>query len=165
LPCAAVWDSEIFSLLQKLGVSADLIGHSVSEYAKGKGAKKFTMIGLNGEKLSLTNRTLLGLARALLSSVDLLLMSNVLDLLGPVQATKAMAVLRELTSRRCLSVLATEAATVPMHLRKKKTVIFSTKLAEIEVKADHWMYLSDDVREDAAAAEGPPVESTAVSTF
>mgnify|MGYP006879045614 CR=1 FL=1 len=85
-PDPAVLDEEIFALLKMLGVSEGLIGSSATEYALGSGAKKWTLIGLNGEKLSLTNRTLLGLARALLSSVDLLLMSNVLDLLGPHQA-------------------------------------------------------------------------------
>ena len=82
-PDPAALDREIFALLHLLGVSGDLIGASVEEYAGGPHPKKWTLIGLNGEKLSLTNRALLSLARALLSSVDLLLISNVLDLLGP----------------------------------------------------------------------------------
>jgi hypothetical protein len=60
-----------------------LIGATPEEFANGPNAKKYTMIGLNGTRLSQTNMALLNIARALLSSVDLLLISNVLDQLGP----------------------------------------------------------------------------------
>jgi hypothetical protein len=143
-PDPAVWDIEIFNLLQLLEVPEDLIGKNAAEFSHGIDAKKYTLIGLNGDRLSTTNRTLLSIARALLSSVDLLLMSNVLDLLGLEHSKKVFAVLRELCEKRALSVLATEAALMPTYLRKKKTVIFSTKLAELEGMADNWMHIGAD---------------------
>ena len=136
-----MWDTEIYELLKLLGVSEDLIGKSAEEFCLGPHAMKYTIIGLNGERLSMTNRALLSVARALLSSVDLLLISNMLDLLGPAQAKNVFTLLSEFCKDRALSVLATEAATTPMHLRKKKTVIFSTKLAELESLADNWMFI------------------------
>jgi len=143
-PDPAVWDVEIFNLLQLLEVPEDLIGKNAAEFSQGIDAKKYTLIGLNGDRLSTTNRTLLSIARALLSSVDLLLMSNVLDLLGLEHSKKVFAVLRELCEKRALLVLATEAALMPMYLRKKKTVIFSTKLPELEAMADNWMHIGAD---------------------
>jgi ABC-type multidrug transport system ATPase subunit len=123
-----IFDREIFELCKLLGVSNSLIGKTADEFSLGPEAKKYTLIGLNGERLSLTDRALLTLARALLSSVDFLLISNLLDVLGPNQAIRVIAVLKELTEKRGLSVLQTETMSTPMHLRKKKTVIFSTKL-------------------------------------
>jgi len=147
-PDHEVWDVEIWNLLTQLGVSKDLRGYTAQDFAfgsPGRRAKKLRLIGLNGERLSTTDRALLTIARALLSSVDLLLISNVLDLLGPQQAEKVVAVLKELTTNRCLSCLATEAASTPMHLRKQKLVIFSTKIKELEDLADERVDLNASV--------------------
>ena len=155
-PNHAVWDEEIFALLNLLNVSKDLIGGTVDEWCKGPNAKKYTLIGLNGEKLSLTNRALLTIARALLSSVDLILISNVLDILGPDQAIHVMGILKELTEKRGISVLKTENSSTPLHLKKKKTVIFSTKLAQLDAMADNYMMLGGDDAGDEEAAEDAP---------
>ena len=56
-----------------------------------------------------------------------------------------MMLLNEYTKERAISVLATEAAANPKHLRKKKTVIFSTKIPDVEVMADNWLKLEDEV--------------------
>jgi hypothetical protein len=165
-PDPAAWDMEIYQLLKLLGVSEDLIGKNAEEFCLGPQAMKYTIIGLNGERMSMTNRALLSVARALLSSVDLLLISNMLDLLGPTQARNVFILLSEFCKDRALSVLATEAATTPMHLRKKKTVIFSTKLSELENLADNWMFIGgkssdppspqrdeDEVARSAAASQ------------
>jgi ABC-type multidrug transport system ATPase subunit len=154
-PDPAAWDVEIYNLLKQLGVSEELIGKTAEEFCLGPHAKKYTLIGLNGERLSMTNRALLSMARALLSSVDLLLMSNVLDLLGPAHAKKVFKVLRELCEKRVLSVLATEAAIAPMHLRKKKTIIFSTKMIELETLADNWMHIGKDDSSSKAFSPSP----------
>jgi len=137
---AAQWDTEIYGLLKLLGVTPELIGFSAEEFST---TNKFLSIGHNGEKLSQTNRALLTIARALLSSADLFLISNVLDTLGPEQGEHAMNVLKVLTQRRSLEVLATEHHSTPLHLKKLKTVIFSTKLASLEAIADNRMYLDN----------------------
>ena len=73
-------------------------------------------------------------------------------------------ILHELTQKRCLEVLKTEAASTPAQLRKKKLVIFSTKLAEIEALADNWMDLGNDILPTAdEAIDAPPLESNEVA--
>ena len=54
--------------------------------------RPWAQVGLNGQKLSLTDRCLLSLARALLSSVDLLLVCNALDVLDLDVARNALEV-------------------------------------------------------------------------
>lgn len=76
-------------------------------------ARRYTLIGLNGEKLCLTNRALVTIGRALISSADLLLMSNILDILGIDAATRVMRILKAWTRERCIAALATEAASTP----------------------------------------------------
>ena len=151
-----VWNVEIYNLLKLLKISEDLIGRSVEEYVE---TSRFAMTGLDGEKLSMTNKALLSIARALLSSVDILFMSNVLDSLGPVHAQHVMGILKDWTRNRCVDVLSTENSTTPVHLRKKKTVIFSTKLKELEAMADNWMFLgtNDAESEKSDASEGEPL--------
>mmetsp|Transcript_67725 Transcript_67725/g.153253 ORF Transcript_67725/g.153253 Transcript_67725/m.153253 type:complete len:508 (+) Transcript_67725:43-1566(+) len=144
-PDHKVWDKEIFNLLRALGMSGELIGEDAKAYSEGVHAKKYTMIGLNGDKMSLTNRALLAIARCLLSSPDLILVSNTFDLLGPTRAVQVLMLLNEYTKERAISVLATEAAANPKNLRKKKTVIFSTKIPDVEDMADNWLKLEDEV--------------------
>ena len=55
-----------------MGVSQKILGRSGMQ----------TQIMLNGSNLSTTDKVLLTVVRALLSSVDLLLLSNLLDILG-----------------------------------------------------------------------------------
>ena len=65
-------ESEIIELCRKLGVSQKILGRAGMQ----------TQVMLNGSNLSLTDATLLTIVRALLSSVDLLLLSNLLDVVG-----------------------------------------------------------------------------------
>ena len=120
-----VWDSEIWALCNRLGVSARLIGKSEQEFIL---EKKYTMVGLNGEKLSITDQVLLSLARALLSSVDLLLISNMLDLLEDERALHVLSILDEWRMNRCVHELKTENNSMKPSLRKKKTLILSSKV-------------------------------------
>lgn len=143
-PDDRVWDFEIFELLTLLRVSEELIGTTPQEFSEGPNAKKYTMIGLNGSRLSQTTQALISIARALLSSVDLLLLANVVDLLGAELGLHVLSVLKDMTRHRCIPCLATENAATPRQLRKKKTVIFSTRLKELEDAADNWMFLGDE---------------------
>ena len=137
-PNHADWDVEIWNLCNLLGMSKTLIGASVEEFTQGEHPKKFEIIGLNGEKLSTSDRALLNIARALLSSVDLLLVSNTFDLLGPERGVHVIGIMKKWTKDRCLECLVTENAATPVHLRKKKTLIYSTKMKEIHDAADNW---------------------------
>jgi ABC-type transport system involved in cytochrome bd biosynthesis fused ATPase/permease subunit len=122
-----VWDTEIFNLCKRLGVSKARLGETEKEFRE---VKKYAPLGLNGEKLSITDQVLLSVARALLSSVDFLLISNMLDLLSPEQADNVLKILAEWCEKRCISELKMENSMTPAGLRKKKTVIFSTKHSE-----------------------------------
>jgi len=101
--------------------------------------------------LSQTNRALLTIARALLSSADLFLICNLLDILGPELGMHVMSVLKVLTKTRSLQELATEHDSSPPHLKKMKTVIFSTKLKELHNAADNEMFLGTLEDEQAGA--------------
>jgi len=147
-----VWDEEIFTLFQHLGLSAQLIGENFKEYSVGTEAKKYTMIGLNGDKMSQTDRCLLVIACTLLSSVDLLLISNILDILGPVRSAAVLRVLREFTEGRGLgNILKTEVNSTPFHLRKRKTVIFSSKIKSLQKLADNWLLFENGDYEEGVA--------------
>ena len=111
--------------------------------------------------MSRSDRALIAIARALLSSLDLILISNLLDLLGTLQAERVMKIFREYTENRGLAVLATETKMVPYHLRKKKTVILSTKFPEIAELSDNWIILEATdigVGSSETEPEGSPFE-------
>lgn len=136
-------DEDVFALLQSLGVSEELIGRNLHDFSSAEVPCKYRLIGVNAERLSSTNRTLLHLARALLSSVDLLLISNTLDALPLSLSIKVLSVLRELATTKGLACLKAENATKPKYLRKSKLVIFATKVKALEELGDGWMALGD----------------------
>ena len=140
-------DEEIWALLNRLGVSESLIGSSPLEFSEGPGAKKLQRVGFNGDRLSSTDSTLLGISRALLSSVDCLLLANTLDGLELDVARNVLSVLVELVVWRGTPVLQVELNLVPLYLRKKKLVIFSTKVEELEELADGWLFLGENSEE------------------
>ena len=57
-------------------------------------------LGFNGEKLSSSTRTLIGITRALLSSVDLLLLANTLDSLTNKDRKRILNILKEMVLKR-----------------------------------------------------------------
>jgi len=138
-----------------LGVSKELIGKDYNEFAVGPNAKKLTLIGLHGERLSLSDRALCTIARALLSSVDLLLMSNVFDVMGPTLAMHVLSILKTYARERAMRCLKTESDSTPQHLRKQKVIIFSTRLSELGPEADRIIHLGgdDDDVHDAKGAD------------
>merc|ERR1711939_159137 len=77
-------EEDIWALCAALGMPANLLH---------KGNIK---VGVGGDKLSLSNRIIVCIARALLSSVDLLLLANTLDLLTEAQSKKVLDLLHEL---------------------------------------------------------------------
>jgi energy-coupling factor transporter ATP-binding protein EcfA2 len=164
-PDETVLDLEIFNLLTLLGMSKHLIGANFDEYGVGDNAKKFTHIGINGEKLSQTDRSLLSIARALLSSVDFLIIQNVLDVLGPKHGCEVLFILKEFTANRGLpNILCTETNRIPFHLRKKKTVVFSTSVKTLQNMADNWIIVTRREEEKDEESQIRPVASTTTST-
>ena len=67
-------DEEIWTLCRRVGLREGLIGNPDIE------------LGLNGEKMSTTDQALLTIVRTLLSSADLILCSNLLDVLSEERA-------------------------------------------------------------------------------
>ena len=90
------------------------------------------VVGNGGSMLSLSNRILICIARALLSSVDLLLLANTLDLLSDDQIEQIIKILHELVHNRGLPFLSNDVGTIPIQLRKRKTVFFITNKEKIE---------------------------------
>ena len=84
-------DDEIWELSAQIGLSSELIGRGD------------VPVGVSGEKLALSDRICVSIIRALLSSVDLLLLPNVLDSLGQDRALRVMKVLRLLRIQRITS--------------------------------------------------------------
>ncbi len=140
-----MFDVELFGLLSALGVDAAVIGVRASDYCMGSPdapAKRLTLVGTNADKLAQTDRTLLAVARALLSAPDVLLLAGTLDLLGPAKAVVALGVLKDWVKNRCVSFLETENSDSAAALRGPKTLIVSTKLKEVEGLADNWLMIS-----------------------
>lgn len=117
-------DEEIWSLCEQIGLSSELVGQPELD------------VGTGGEKLALSDRICVSIIRALLSSVDLLLLANALDGLGEAHAFRVMGVLHEFIEFRGLPCLQSEYEGTPTHLKKKKTVFLSTKLPLVEKEAD-----------------------------
>jgi len=103
-------------------------------------------VGNGGLKLSSTEQARITLARALLSSVDMLLLANTLDNFDPETTKLAFSLLQEMVNNRGLAY--DIAPGVPddkytaqvkkgLLLRKPKTVFFVTKDKELEAMADH----------------------------
>lgn len=87
--------------------------------------------------LSLADNITLGLVRAMLSSSDLLLLGSTLDGLGEQASTRNMLELREWVRNRGLQCLTTGAAgNVAVSMKKKKTLIFSTRMVHLQNEAD-----------------------------
>ena len=76
-------------MLRELGVSSKICENFAD-----------MMVKVNGSNLSLTDAVLCSIARCLLSSVDLLLISNVLDVLGEEEAFRVLEVLKKMVEQR-----------------------------------------------------------------
>ena len=76
-------EEEIWALCKLVGLGEELL------------YKPNLEVGENGSKLSMSNRIYICLARALLSSVDILLLSNTLDMLSPTEGMRFLKMLRE----------------------------------------------------------------------
>jgi len=116
-------DEDILGLCKALGMNSNLIG------------KPDMDVGLNGQRLALSQRVLVCIARALLSSVDLLLLCNSLDNMPVDQANHVMGVLRTMVENKGLKCLSHERR-VDISLKKKKTIFLITNNPEIEMLAD-----------------------------
>jgi len=117
-------DDEILALCRLFGVSETLLENP------------HAVIPLYGSTLSLTDATLLSIVRCMLSSVDVLLISNALDSLGEKNAVKVLNVLKDFVTHGFLEVLATQN----LHMSGSgapKTVIISSKLPMLEALCDH----------------------------
>lgn len=118
-------DEEIWAVCKHLKLSSGLIG-------KGNAS-----VGNRGLKLSVSDRIIIGMARALLSSVDLLLISNSFDMLGILESQYILSVLKQWIDERGLFLLSGDNPPgVAVNLKKKKTVFYVTKNKELESDAD-----------------------------
>lgn len=128
-------DEEVWALCRRVGLRESLIGHADLE------------VGYNGEKLSTTDQALLTIVRALLSSVDLILCSNLLDVLSEERAVYLTKFFKEIVHCRAVPCLKTENRKLGAH-RKRKTVIISSKYGSVEALAHFNLSLSDNEAEN-----------------
>jgi len=117
-------DQEILALASLVGLSKRLL-HDPD-----------TPVGLGGQRLSTTERISVCLARALLSSVDLLLLGSTLDVLTFDQAESVVKLLRRWVEDRGMDCLAAENNGVPINLKKQKTVFYVTHTKSLDEHAD-----------------------------
>jgi len=115
-----IWECcRIFGLSQKLLGKADL------------------KVGYRGVKISMSDRIIVSICRAFLSSVDLLLLSNSLDMLGIEDSTACFEAMRCWVENRGLPCLSQENPEgVSTALKKRKTAFFVSKSVDMENQAD-----------------------------
>ena len=116
-------DEDIWELCRMLGMDEQIIGQADMT------------VGQMGQRLALSQRITVCIARALLSSVDFLLISNTLDGLPLEHAAKCVHILHLMVSNRGLNCLSCDM-NVPIAFRKMKTVFLITSKPEIEGLVD-----------------------------
>jgi len=124
-------DEEVANISRKLEITA-IWNRTEQRFNEGW---QDLIVGENGQKLSQSDCILLCIARALLSSVDLLLLGNCLDTLNQEQARTVLKVLREMVLCSGVEDFAAEK-TIPKNLKKKKTVLIATAHTRIEQECD-----------------------------
>lgn len=126
-------DEEIWECCRAVGLSEPLIGNADVK------------VGNRGLKLSVSDRIIVGIVRALLSSVDLLLISNSMDMLGIKESEFILNLLRKWIDNRGMPFLSADNPPgVITALKKRKTVFYITKNKELESLADTSIKLSRD---------------------
>jgi len=98
------------------------------------------IVGKDGQKLAMSDRIRVVLIRALLSSVDLLLLDNVLDPLSEDDAHQIVGILETFVENRGFTCLTADMRAAHK-LRKKKTVILSTRSLAIESRVHNILVL------------------------
>jgi len=145
-------EEDVWALCRVLGLSESLIG------------KRDFFVGVGGEKMSLSNRIIVCIVRALLSSADILLLANTLDLLTESQAKRILNLLHDLVRNRGCSILSQDLL-VPISLRKGKCVFYITTNHAIEEMAA--VTLSCDpsfVNEEKDASYGKEIDKHLASS-
>jgi len=100
------------------------------------------IVGANGCRVALSDRIRIVLIRALLSSVDLLLLNNTLDMLAPPDAAHILKQLKVFIQERGMKCLKSDTQT-NLNLRKKKTIIVSTRSPHIGKQVHNYLDITD----------------------
>jgi len=116
-------ETEIWELCLSLGMSDKLLG------------KPDIQVGNQGQRLAISQRVIVCVARAILSQADLLLISGALDVLNQEQAQKILNVLRDMVTHRGVSFLSADNI-VKLQDRDFKTVFFISASDDIQDMAD-----------------------------
>ena len=126
-------EPEIWALCDLLGMGKEVLH------------KSNLRVGLNGAKLSLTNRVFVCLTRALLSSVDLLFLAGTVDMLSPADGMKVIKVLQIWRDNRGLPCLPCDNPEgVDKSLKKNKTCFFISKNPDLETVSDATLMMLGD---------------------
>jgi len=115
---------DVFALCRAMGLSQAFLDSADQD------------CGVNGSRLSMSDRILICIVRAMVSSVDFLMLANTLDTLDFESGIHIMGLLRGWVDRRGCDVLPLDATDTMMHLKKKKTLLFVTKTKDLNANAD-----------------------------
>jgi len=124
-------DEEILQLSSLVGLSKRLIQDPSIE------------VGMNGNQLSTTERASICIARALLSSVDLLLLGGAFDVLTNEHAESIVKELKEWVACRGMRCLQAENDGA-VDTKKMKTVFYVTNNSYLDDIADCRIRLAED---------------------
>jgi len=122
-------DEDVWSLWTLLGGSSKYVNKGHME------------LGTGGDALSSGNAIVLGITRALLSDVDVLLLGGTLDVLGELNSTNVIKVLRRWVKNRGLAEISQRDASLPIGARQRKTLFMTTKYASLSHEADTIVFL------------------------
>lgn len=116
-------EEELLELCEMLKMSEYLLKDMRDINSRGRNVN----LGKMGEKVGMTDRIMITIARAMLSNVDLLLIHGSLDAIDQGYLNNTMKIFEDMIKHNCVQVLKTEMMKTPEHLKKAKTVIISSK--------------------------------------
>jgi ABC-type multidrug transport system fused ATPase/permease subunit len=129
-------DEEVWSMCRSLGMSEELIQQSWFD------------VGQSGDTLRHSDLVLVAIAQGLLSGVDVLLLSTIIDSIGPGKAAQVLPTFRQYVQERGLP-----GQTLPFEFRHQKTIIYTSKLPSLwePARPDYLVTHPDDFPEDGPA--------------
>jgi len=124
-----VWD-----MCRRLGLSASLIGRGDFD------------IGAEAQNLRFSDRVIVSIARAVMSDVDVLLLSSALDILGESLAAQVIDCLKEVSRTHGIH------HHLPAHLRHRKTTIYRSKFQSLQDRATVKVRVDDSATTSASTS-------------
>jgi hypothetical protein len=114
-------DKEIWELCKALGMSSELL-----EPGQGNRFWGDFDIGQDGDIMRQSDKVIAMIAQAVIYGADVILLSSVIDIVGPTKAAKVLRTLHKYVRRR--GWFMARSLRLPHELRHEKTLLYTTKL-------------------------------------